>query len=576
MEAIITLPVIAYLGFRILPSGGDGKPYSKTIMSNPQVDVVIVGAGAAGGIVACELTQAGFSVVLLEAGPWYSPTDYQKDELQNTRRALISSAYAPDPEKNPRILVQADGRLDVGGHGYVAECVGGGTQSYGALAYRYLPQDFYMRSTYGSVEGSTLEDWPLSYTDLEPYYEKAEWELGVSGDYTGDPFHPTLKKALPMPPLPSNQAFDILKPAALRLGLHPFHTPMLRNSVPYGGRAACMRCRWCVGFICEVDAKNGTQNTVIPRALQTGLCELRTGCRVTEVMMDDQGKARGVSYVDENECVQVQHAKLVIVSCSAVEAARLLLSSRSKLFPDGLGNRYDWVGRNLQSHAYAGAEAIMETEVYDDLGPGASIAVCDYNHGNSGLVGGGVIANDFIKLPIHFTSILPPGTPRWGQAHKDHMRNHFRHYLGVKSPIQEMPMFEMRVELDHSRRDYWGRPIPRISGIRHPHDVELGEYMASRCEEWLKAAGAIKVWKGGVRRHEVSLGQHQAGTCRMGNDPQTSVVDRSCRLHDIDNVYVISGAVHVTNGGFNPVLTIMALAYWVSERIKKDWKRLSL
>ena len=149
-----------------------------------------------------------------------------------------------------------------------AACVGGGTLSWGAQAWRYMEQDFRMRSAYGALAGSTLEDWPIGYEDLEPFYEKAEWEIGVSGDDSGNPFKAPRRRALPMPPLAPNREYEVLLPAAQRLGLHPFDIPMARNSVPYNGRGPCMRCRWCVGFACEVDAKNGTQNTAIPRALQ--------------------------------------------------------------------------------------------------------------------------------------------------------------------------------------------------------------------------------------------------------------------------------------------------------------------
>ncbi len=148
-----------------------------------------------------------------------------------------------------------------------AACVGGGTFSYGAMAWRFLEKDFRLRSTYGAVAGSTLDDWPISYQDLEPYYTKAEWEIGVSGDDTNNIFKGPRSRPLPMPPLPPSREHLILKAAAERLHLHPFDIPMLRNTVPYNGRGGCMRCRWCVGFACEVDAKCGTHNTVIPRAL---------------------------------------------------------------------------------------------------------------------------------------------------------------------------------------------------------------------------------------------------------------------------------------------------------------------
>ena len=175
--------------------------------------------------------------------------------------------------------------------------------------------------------------------------------------------------------------------------------PMLRNSVPRDGRAACIHCRSCVGFACEVQAKCGTQNTVIPRALATGNAWLRTECKVKEVLLDDRGRARGVAYFDENDRRQEQPADLVIVSGGATESARLLLLSKSRLHPSGLGNRHDWVGRNLNGHTYTGAVGFFERETYDDIGPGVCVSVCDYNHGTPGMVGGGMLANDFIRLP---------------------------------------------------------------------------------------------------------------------------------------------------------------------------------
>ena len=189
---------------------------------------------------------------------------------------------------------------------------------------------------------------------------------------------------------------------------------MLRNSVPYNGRGPCMRCRWCCGFACEVDAKNGSQNTVIPVALNTGNCELRTECMVKEILTDDRGRARGVAYFDERGRLAGTARGHCCRSSAAIESARLLLNSRSRLFPNGLGNRYDQVGRHLQGHHYTGAIGYFDFETYDDVGPGASIAIMDYNHGTPGLCGGGMLANEFIRLPIHMVDRLPPGTPRWG------------------------------------------------------------------------------------------------------------------------------------------------------------------
>lgn len=541
-----------------------------------KVDAVVIGAGAGGGVAAKELSTHGLSVVLLERGKWDGPNEDRKDDLRNQRTSILGNSSGPEDEGNPRVVVDLKGNQRVvapsqPGYSNNAACVGGGTLSYGAMAWRYHPLDFRMRSTYGAPEGSTLEDWPIGYDELEPYYEKAEWEIGVSGDDSNNPFKGPRKKPLPMPPLPPTKEQVILKAAAKRLKLHPFDIPMLRNSVPYGGRPACMRCRWCVGFACEVNAKCGTQNTVIPTALSTRLCELRTRAMVKEIQFDGRGRATGVAYYDENDRLQVQEAGLVVVAGAATESARLLLNSRHRLFPGGLGNRFDWVGRNFQGHTYSGAIGYFEQDVYDDLGPGAGIAIGDFNHGNPGLKGGAMLANEFIRLPIQFLGNLPPGIPRWGKAHKDAMRQYYRHTIVVMGPTQEMPVWDSRVQLDPKVRDRWDIPVLRISGDKHPHTLEISTAMVGKAAMWLKEAGAIEVWPK-LPGRGTSGGQHQAGTCRMGNDPRTSVVNKYGQVHDVDNVFVADGSIHVTNGGFNPVLTIMANAYRISEYIVKAWK----
>ncbi len=542
-------------------------------MPQGRVNAVVVGAGAAGGVVAKELATAGLSVVLLERGRWQTFDDHDHDELISQRTTVLGNAFGPDDERHRRVVRLGDRFQTVlpseGAYGNNAGCVGGGTLSYGAMAWRFMEQDFRMRSIYGCPEGSTLEDWPITYHDLEPFYEKAEQEIGVAGDADANPFQAPRRKPYPMPPFAYNTEGRLLEASARRLGFHPFPLPMLRNSVPRDGRAACIHCRSCVGFACEVQAKCGTQNTVIPAAIRTGNCRVFTGCVAKEVLTDARGRATGVAYFDPRDRLQRQEADLVVISASATESARLLLNSKSRLFPAGLGNRYDWVGRNLQGHAYSGAYGLFEQETYDDVGAGATIGICDFNHGNPGIRGGAMLANEFIRLPYLFTNVRPPGSARWGRGHKEFQRKYYRRSVGVQGPIQEMPVFESRVEVDPVVKDHWGIPVARISGSRHPHDVEIGQFMAEKAELWLKETGAGQTWRR-VAGRGVSGGQHQAGTCRMGNDPKTSVVDAHCRVHDVDNLYVVDGSVHVTNGGFNPVLTIMALGYWASSHIVKE------
>jgi len=545
-------------------------------VANQHVNAIVVGAGAGGGVVAKELSVAGLSVVLFERGGWVGFDVHGHDELISQRTTVLGNAFGPDDARHRRVIAAGPGQWRVvlpseGGYHNNAACVGSGTVSYGAMAWRFMEQDFTMRSTYGALEGSSLEDWPLTYADLEPCYDRAEREIGVAGDMSANPFSPPRRRPYPMPPFPLNREGRILEAAARRLGFHPFPIPMLRNSVSYGGRNACIACRYCVGFACEINAKCGTHNTVIPVALATGNCDLRTHSVVSEIMVDDRGRARGVKYFDAQDRAQTQTADLVVVAGSATETARLLLNSKSKLFPTGAGNRHDWVGRNLQGHAYAGAWGLFDQETYDDIGAGATIAISDFNHGNPGLKGGSVLTNEFIRLPYLFSNRRPPGSPTWGKAHKDYQRQFYKRSIGVQGPIQEMPVFASRVEVDPEVKDHWGIPVARISGQRHPHDIEIAQFTTTKAEAWLKEAGAIKTWRN-LPGRGVSGGQHQAGTCRMGNDPSTSVTNKYGQVHEIDNLFIADGSLHVTNGGFNPVLTIMALGYWVGDYIARSWK----
>jgi choline dehydrogenase-like flavoprotein len=546
-------------------------------MKNTHVNAVVVGAGAGGGVVAKELSTAGLSVVLFERGGWVSFEDHDNDELLSQRTTVLGNAFGPDDDRYRRVVVSEDGSTEIvypsdGAYNNIAACVGSGTVSYGAMAWRFMAEDFRMKSTYGPVEGSTLDDWPVSYDDLEHCYEKAEWEIGVAGDSSLNPFASPRKKPYPMPPFSYNREAVLLESAMKRMGLHPFPIPMLRNSVPYSGRPACVRRRTCCGFACPVNAKCGTHNTVIPAALSTGNCELRTNCVVGSLIIDPSGRITGVEYFDKDNTKQEQTADVIVIAASATETPRLLLNSTSKHFPSGVGNRYDWVGRNLQGHAYTGAFGLFEEDTFDDVGPGATLAISDFSHHNPGIVGGGILANEFTRLPYLFSNIRPPGSPMWGEEHKEFQRKYFRRNVQVVGPIQEMPFFDSRVQVDPAVRDSWGIPVVRLSGHRHPKDAEGTEFLSRKAETILKEAGAFQTWRH-LPGPGLSGGQHQAGTCRMGEDPQTSVTDSFGRVHDTPNVFVSDASLHVTNGGFNPALTIMALGYRVGEHIAGEWQK---
>ncbi len=544
-------------------------------MANKHVNAVVVGSGAGGGVVAKELSVAGLTVVLFERGNWAKFEEHNNDELRSQRTNTLGCFYGPDNVRYRRVIADQKGNERIvlpneWGYHNNAACVGSGTVSYGAMAWRFMEEDFKMKSTYGHIEGSSVADWPISYADLEPYYEKAEWEIGVAGDDSQNPFAPWRNKPHPMPPFEHNREARLLEKAARKAGFHPFSIPMLRNSVPYGGRPACIRMRSCVGYACPVNAKCGTQNTVIPVALKTGNCELRVNSQVTEILTNDLGKVTGVAYFDSNNKKQVQTADIVVLSASATETPRLMLNSKSKHFPEGIGNRYDWVGRNLQGHAYCGADGLFEEEIYDDVGPGASVAICDFAHNNPGITGGAVLTNEFIRMPFSFTGARPKGSMAWGKEHKDFQRKYYKRYASIKGAVEESPNFESRVQVSNEVRDYWGVPVPKISGFKLEEDIKTARFIADKAEKWLKAAGAFQVWKS-IPGTGVSGGQHQSGTCRMGDDPQTSVTNKYGQVHAVDNLFVADGSIHVTNGAFNPALTIMALGYLVSDHIVKEW-----
>ncbi|MFC2091008.1 GMC family oxidoreductase N-terminal domain-containing protein [Bacteroidota bacterium] len=374
-------------------------------MSKKHYNAIIVGAGAGGGVVAKELSAAGLTVALMERGDWPIYDKHIVDELISQRTFVLGSVSGPDWHKNPRVFVHPDGRRETllpNDHRYspLAACVGSGTVTYGAMAWRYMREDFRLVSTYGNVEGSTLEDWPVSYEELEPYYEKAEWEIGVSGKKGANPFEAPRKKDYPMPPFEAGKEGTVLSEAAKRLGFHPFPIPMLRNSVPYNNRPGCIRNRTCVGFQCPVDAKNGSQNTVIPVALRTGNCDLYTNAKVAEILSKPNGNVEGIRFFNADDKEEIITSDIIVVSGSATESARLMLNSKSDLFPNGLGNNNDWVGRNLQGHAYTSAYGLFEYDIKEYAGPGATIGLCDFNHHNEGIVGGGLLCNEFNNLAV--------------------------------------------------------------------------------------------------------------------------------------------------------------------------------
>ena len=567
------------IGFDPAPKRSAGAPIVEPVLPTTafgqigaDFDAVVVGAGAGGGVAACVLAEAGARVLLVDRGAVLRFADVGRDHLRNHRASVYDNNTGPHAPGNPRVLVDPAGQPHVIEHPFDARwhnnamTVGGGTRVFQGMAWRFLPTDFRMASTYGVPEGSSLADWPITYDDLEPHYEWVEQLLGVCGDGGAHRVQGRRQTGYPMPPLPDNTEARVLRAGAERLGVSTGPVPLLINSEPRDGRARCVRCGECVGFACPSDAKNGSQNTVIPRALATGNATLVDRCRAVALTVDSAGRVDGVRLLDERtgDTTSVR-ARDVVVACGAIETARLLLASRSAHHPDGIGNQHDQVGRHLQGHCFVSVFGLFDDVVVDMDGPGVSIATCDHNHGNtaddgSPVVGGGVIANEIIKLPIvHWRWSYHPEAPRWGLAAKAAMRDSYRRTGHLFCQVQEVPRAENRVTLAGLTDDR-GQPVAMLAGAAHPATIAAAEAVQAVAARWMEASGATTVWTDPVPRG-LSVGQHQAGTCRMGIDPARSVTGPDGRVHGHDNVWIADGSVHVTNGGFNPALTILALAH---------------
>ncbi|PZO77983.1 MAG: glucose-methanol-choline oxidoreductase [Mesorhizobium amorphae] len=572
------LPARTARGSRWPARRSDRGAHRQALGVSADFDAIVVGAGAAGGIAACVLAEAGKRVLLVEQGRWRSHADSgHRDHLRNHRLQVHGVNTGPATDGHPRVFVDPSDQAHVvrpheDAYHNNASAVGSGTLLYGGLAWRFHLDDFRMKSRYGTPPGSSLTDWPITYADLAPWYERAEHEIGVSGE-ASDPHAGPRERDYSMPPLPPKPATARLRAGAARLGLNTFSPPILVNTVRRDGRRACIQCGSCVGFPCPNGAKNGTQNTVIPRALATGRCELMTGAVVERIATDAAGRVVGIDLIDlESDEPAVRRritARAVVVSAGAIESARLLLASRSDAEPHGLGNNRDLVGRNLQGHFYPTVFGLFEDEVENSQGPGVTIATTDFVHGNEDVIAGAMLADDFVMLPaIFWKQALPPDLPRFGLAAKHFMRDNFRRVTQIKGPVHEVPNPDCRVTLDPQVTDRNGRPVARLSGVAHPETMRTVAAMHGKAREWLEASGAVRTW-GGLPKARLSAGQHQAGTCRMGESERVSVTDPFGRVWGHENLFVSDASLHPTNGAYNPVLTIMAMAFRNADRMAK-------
>ena len=542
----------------------------KTYRPADEVDFVIIGSGAAGGTLAMELSVAGFSVVVLEQGPFETNVDFGHDEMHH----LFYQKYIGGQKGEfPQTFRQSEDEeaqvVDFVPPLLYARLVGGSSVHFTANYWRFREIDFKERSVLGPIEGTGFADWPISYADLEPYYTKVEWQIGVSG--APGPTDPYRSKPFPLPPLPVKSSGVLFDKGARAMGWNPQPSSMAILSQPYNGRPACVHCGKCILFGCEMNAKSSSLAAAIPVALDSGNCEVRAESTVTRIETNADGRANQVVYLDSAGVEHAQKGKAVILSANGAETPRLLFMSESSQHPNGLANSSGKVGKYLMFNISPSSYGIFDEPLNEYKSVQVTRILLDFYNTDParGFYGGGGLDARFMGVGPAFYSMncLPPDVPTWGVGYKNALAEYYTRTMTVMGHTTSLALESNNITLDPTAKDKWGRPAIRTTYHDHPDDLATARFMTDRARELLDAAGARQSWSDPVVPQ--TLAAHLLGTCRMGNDPSESVVDKYHRAHDVSNLFICDGSSLVTSGRGQPTMTIQALAFRAAEHIAK-------
>jgi gluconate 2-dehydrogenase alpha chain len=563
-------------------------PQASARAPSADADIVLCGFGAVGTMIASIFTRAGLKVVALEAGPWRQQSEFVPDELgtgywaRAGMGAVKFNKEIPRWRKNPDEPT-TDATFSLG---KMVNAVGGSIMHYGAWLRRFHPHHYRMHShileRYGKnalPEGCTLADWPISYAELEPYYERLEKLVGVAGDSAGNPFVPQ-RTPLPMPPMRPYQLGNLFTDTTRAMGLHPYPVPVGANSVPYDGRPAASYITWANGMGPIDPARWHPTHRLVPETLATGNLDLRTGCRVTKVLTNPDGSANGVAYVDANGLERVQKARHVILSSYTWENLRLLFLSGDAKRPNGLGNTGGQLGKHFMSKMMTDVRGYFPERNFNlHTGPCYQCAIvddylsADFNGLEHGFIGGATLSAENQAAPIGMsTAKLPDGVPAWGSQYKTHLKDWQRWGI-VRIQPDNLPMQQNYVDIDPTHRDSSGLGMPkiRVTFDLRENEHRLAEYMEGKAEEVLEQMGATKTWRG--NRFTGVGSSHDMGGARMGDDPNHSVVNRFLEVHDTPGLSVFGGAAFPSSPGINPTLAIWALTTWAADQLVEKLKR---
>ncbi len=522
------------------------------------VDVLVIGAGASGAAVAWRLAGAGMDVLCLEQGGWIDPRNYPTDQDDWELHYQTDFSHDPNVRKLPVDYPVNDKDSPITPLMYNA--VGGSTIHWSAHFPRFHPSDFRVKTLDG-----VADDWPISYQQLEPYFDLNDRMMGVAG-VTGDTAYPE-KSPRQTPPIPLGKLGDTMVAGFEKLGWHWWPSDSAINTAEYDGRPACNNCGPCdIG--CSIKAKSSTDVTYWPKALALG-AKLVTHARVREVIVGKDGLAVGALFYDENGDLQEQRARIVILACNGVGTPRLMLNSRSPVFPDGLANSSGLVGKNLMFHPVAGVIGVFEERLDGYMGPrGCNIVSHEFyeTDPSRGFVRGYMFQCSRGPGPV----ATAMGAP-WGVDHHSAFESRFGKMATIGVMGEDLPEEINAVTIDPDLADSDGIPAPKVTYRMSDNSLKLLSHGVQNATEVLKAAGAID-----IRVHPLGrvAGWHLMGTARMGTDPAKSVVDANGQAHDVKNLFVVDGSVFVTAGAVNPTSTLQAVALYIADYVRDNARHL--
>lgn len=516
-----------------------------------QVDVVIVGAGAAGSLYAARFATAGKSVQVLEAGPAWSTRDLASSQIW--ARRLKWGGWPTMPGGDHPFGYNMS-------HGWG---LGGAALHHYAGWPRLHPEDFRTRSLYGRAR-----DWAVDYDELRPHYDRIQEEMVLSGDAAAEVWRPP-GAAYPQPPLPAFKQAKILARGFERLGLRTAPAPLAILSRPVGQRAACIFDGWCDAG-CPIGALANPLVTHIPVAQQAGVRFL-TGAVATRVLIDTRGRAIGVAYRTHDGTAHSIYARLIVLAASAVQNVRLLFNSANERFPHGIGNRTGQLGQGFTCHTIPAVYGLFDEPLDNHLGVTAGQLICQDGYRKNGRDGAFGSYQWGIAPALKPNDLLGVANTRpdlFGTKLVDFL-THSSHSIASMSAVCEtLPHPQRRIELD-SRRDAFGLPLARIVNSLDRDAIALHEYATQEGLRIMKAAGAREAW------HGVLSTSHALGGTVMGDDPGDSVCDSHGITHEVPNLVLAGGGLFATSGGGSPTFTLYALSDRSAAHILANWSSLA-